>query len=103
MHEKVFKVRTAYTLPYGIKNWHLLVDLVLAMVVLQLGKQLIPGKLGSILGFLGAGGALFLAQVVLFSVDSKLPGKTLSQYFAWLNEADYYVPVRDERTPPVRP
>ena len=100
--EPVFKVKTARTLPYGIKGWQLLADIVLGLIVLQGCDRFIPGRMGALMGLIGSGTIMVVAQLALFKFDDMFPGKAIPQYMRWLNESEYYLPERDVDTQPIR-
>ena len=100
--EPVFKVRTALSLPFGVKWWHLGVNGVLALIVMQTSTHAIAGRLGSIVGLLGGGTVFAVSQIIMFKVEDRLPGRAIPQYARWLDEADIYKPQRDQNTQPIR-
>lgn len=102
MNEPVYKLRKGSTLPFGIKYSHVIVDIVPALIALQVCQALIPGRLGALLGLLSLAGIAVGMQLLLFKIDDKFPGKAIPQYFRFLNEADHYLPGRDKHTQPLR-
>ena len=102
MSEPIYKLRKGSTLPFGIKQWHVIVDIVPALIAMQLFQVFVPGRLGALLGLFSLAGIAVGIQFLLFRVDDRFPGKAIPQYFRFLNEADYYLPGRDKHTQPLR-
>lgn len=92
--EKVYKVKTAIVLPFGVKQWQALFGFLVIMMTVdplrEVHKYLAVASVA--LGF--------ATIVLLMRLEELFPGRSLPQYIQFFSQADEYVVGRDRRPPP---